>query len=78
MVDHATGAGIPRIAVRLVPEDAATQTVIALTDGEGRYRIPDLAAQRYRFELRQGSTVIHRETITVAGDQVKDVALIGK
>ena len=76
-VTDPSGAGIPEAVVRATNVATAT-TQLAVTDSQGRFRLPNLAVGQYEVQSEKAGfqTVIHKDIpLTVGSERVVDFAL---
>ncbi|HMV85396.1 MAG TPA: carboxypeptidase-like regulatory domain-containing protein [Blastocatellia bacterium] len=71
-----TNRGIPALSVKLIAApDLSQPDRITSTNRDGQFYFGDLYRGRYLLEVRQGVTLLHRETITMEGDAKKQITL---
>ena len=76
-VTDASGAGVPEAVVRATHTGTGVMQ-FAVTDSQGRFRLPNLAVGRYEVQSeKQGfQTVVHKDVdVTVGSERIVDFAL---
>ena len=74
--DAVSRQGIPNLTLKLTPPtDAPIPVRATFTDGQGRFRFPNLDRGRYLLEVHQGSTLLYRDVVTLQQTTRKDIGL---